>query len=189
VKRPWADLTYPNGDPYDRADAHLTGADRVPDDAVLRSPTAVPGIGGWTAGVFLSVPLGLADAATVRDVTAPPDWARAHVSALSAADGGGRLVRLVMAAYAQLLIARTDTADLRRPWEKPPDPDRPLTPGRARRGFPNVRRHIGPPAHKLSPVGVSYLTMTGAGATIHQGRGDISGFCAELAHACGYCTA
>jgi DDE superfamily endonuclease len=62
-----------------------------------------------------------------------------------------RWVRLVMAAYAQLLIARTDTADLRRPWEKPPDPDRPLTPGRARRGFPNIRRHIGTPAHVAKP--------------------------------------
>jgi hypothetical protein len=62
-----------------------------------------------------------------------------------------RWVRLVMAAYAQLLIARTDTADLRRPWEKPPDPDRPLTPGRVRRGFPNIRRHIGTPAHVAKP--------------------------------------
>jgi len=62
-----------------------------------------------------------------------------------------RWVRLVMAAYAQLLIARTDTADLRRPWEKPPDPDRPLTPGRARRGFPNIRRQIGTPAHVAKP--------------------------------------
>jgi hypothetical protein len=33
-----------------------------------------------------------------------------------------RWVRLVMAAYAQLLIAQQDTADLRRPWEAPPDP-------------------------------------------------------------------
>jgi hypothetical protein len=62
-----------------------------------------------------------------------------------------RWVRLVMAAYAQLLIARTGTADLRRPWEKPPDPDRPLTPGRVRRGFPNIRRHIGTPAHVAKP--------------------------------------
>jgi hypothetical protein len=62
-----------------------------------------------------------------------------------------RWVRLVMAAYAQLLIARTGTADLRRPWEKPPDPARPLTPGRVRRGFPNIRRHIGTPAHVAKP--------------------------------------
>jgi hypothetical protein len=62
-----------------------------------------------------------------------------------------RWVRLVMAAYAQLLIARPDTADLRRPWEKPPDPDRPMTPGRVRRGFPNIRRQIGTPAHVAKP--------------------------------------
>jgi hypothetical protein len=63
----------------------------------------------------------------------------------------GRWVRLVMAAYAQLLLARPDTADLRRPWEKPPDPARPLTPGRVRRGFPNIRRQIGTPAHVAKP--------------------------------------
>jgi hypothetical protein len=56
-----------------------------------------------------------------------------------------------MAAYAQLLIARPDTADLRRPWEKPPDPARPMTPGRVRRGFPNIRRQIGTPAHVAKP--------------------------------------
>lgn len=62
-----------------------------------------------------------------------------------------RWVRLVMAAYAQLLLARPHTADLRRPWEKPPVPDRPLTPGRVRRGFPNIRRQIGTPAHVAKP--------------------------------------
>jgi len=56
-----------------------------------------------------------------------------------------------MAAYAQLLIARPHTADLRRPWEKPPAPDRPLAPGRVRRGFPNIRRQIGTPAHVGKP--------------------------------------
>jgi hypothetical protein len=63
-----------------------------------------------------------------------------------------RWVRLVMAACAQLLIARADTADLRRPWEKPPSPGRPLTPGRVRRGFPNIRRQIGTPAHVAKPA-------------------------------------
>jgi hypothetical protein len=62
-----------------------------------------------------------------------------------------RWVRLVVAAYAQLLLARPHTADLRRPWEKPPAPDRPLTPGRVRRGFPNIRRQIGTPAHVAKP--------------------------------------
>ena len=62
-----------------------------------------------------------------------------------------RWVRLVMAAYAQLLLARPLAADLRRAWEKPLDPSRPLTPGRARRGFPNIRRQTGTPAHVAKP--------------------------------------
>jgi hypothetical protein len=62
-----------------------------------------------------------------------------------------RWVQLVTAAYAQLLLARPHTADLRRPWEKPPVPDRPLTPGRVRRGFPNILRQIGTPAHVAKP--------------------------------------
>jgi hypothetical protein len=62
-----------------------------------------------------------------------------------------RWVRLVMAACAQLLLARPLAADLRRPWEKPRDPSRPLTPGRARRGFPNIRRQTGTPAHVAKP--------------------------------------
>jgi hypothetical protein len=62
-----------------------------------------------------------------------------------------RWVRLVMAACAQLLIARPLAADLRRPWEKQPDPSRPLTPGRVRRGFPNICRQIGTPAHVAKP--------------------------------------
>jgi DDE superfamily endonuclease len=62
-----------------------------------------------------------------------------------------RWVRLVMAAHAQLLLARPLAADLRRAWEKPRDPSRPLTPGRARRGFPNIQRQIGTPAHVAKP--------------------------------------
>ena len=46
-----------------------------------------------------------------------------------------RWARLVMAAYAQLLLARPLTADLRRPWEKRPDPTRPLSPGESAAGF------------------------------------------------------
>jgi len=57
-----------------------------------------------------------------------------------------RWVRLVMAASAQLLLARPLAADLRRPWEKRPGPSRPLAPGRVRRGFSNIRTRIGTPA-------------------------------------------
>jgi DDE superfamily endonuclease len=62
-----------------------------------------------------------------------------------------RWVRLVMAAHAQLLIARPLTGDLRRPWERPPGPGRPVTAGRVRRGFRNIRRQIGTPAHVGKP--------------------------------------
>jgi hypothetical protein len=62
-----------------------------------------------------------------------------------------RWVWLLMAAHAQLLLARPLAADLRRPWEKQPDPARPLTPGRVRRGFRNIRRHLGTPARVAKP--------------------------------------
>ena len=63
-----------------------------------------------------------------------------------------RWVRLVMAACAQLLPAHPLAADLRRPWESRPDPARPLSPGRVRRGFPNIRPHLGTPAHVAKPA-------------------------------------
>jgi hypothetical protein len=56
-----------------------------------------------------------------------------------------------MAAHAQLLLARPLAADLRRPWEKQPCPSRPLTPGRVRRGFRNIRPRLGTPAHVAKP--------------------------------------
>jgi hypothetical protein len=63
-----------------------------------------------------------------------------------------RWVRLVMAAYAQLLIARPLAADLRRPWETRPPTGRPLPPGRVRRGFANIRTRLGTPAHVAKPA-------------------------------------
>jgi hypothetical protein len=62
-----------------------------------------------------------------------------------------RWVRLLMAAHAQLLLARPLAADLRRPWEKQPDPARPLAPGRVRRGFRNIRAGLGTPARVAKP--------------------------------------
>jgi len=62
-----------------------------------------------------------------------------------------RWVRLLMAAHAQLLLARPLAASLRRPWEKRPDPARPLAPGRVRRGFRNIRRDLGTPARVAKP--------------------------------------
>ena len=62
-----------------------------------------------------------------------------------------RWARVVIAAHAQLLLARPLTADLRRPWEKHPDQDRPLSPGRVRRGFRNIHRDLGTPARVPKP--------------------------------------
>jgi hypothetical protein len=62
-----------------------------------------------------------------------------------------RWVRLLMAASAQLLLARPLAGDLRRPWEKHPDPSRPPAPGRVRRGFRNIRRDLGTPARVAKP--------------------------------------
>jgi hypothetical protein len=62
-----------------------------------------------------------------------------------------RRARVVIAAHAQLLLARPLAADLRRPWEKHPDPARPLAPGRVRRGFRNIRRELGTPARVPKP--------------------------------------
>ena len=63
-----------------------------------------------------------------------------------------RWVRVLMAAHAQLLLARPLTGDLRRPWERQPDPARPLAPGRVRRGFRNIRRDLGTPARVAKPA-------------------------------------
>ena len=63
-----------------------------------------------------------------------------------------RQVRHLIAAHAQLLLARPLTADLRRPWEKQPDTTRPLSPGRVRRGFLNIRPDLGTPACVPKPA-------------------------------------
>jgi hypothetical protein len=76
-----------------------------------------------------------------------------------------RWVRLVMAALTQLALARDLAQDLRRPWEKPPATDRPLSPGRVRRGFRNIRCLLGTPASVPKP------TLAGPG----RPRGSRSG--------------
>jgi hypothetical protein len=63
-----------------------------------------------------------------------------------------RWVRLIMAALTQLALARDLAVDLRRPWEKPPAPDRPLSPGRVRRGFRNIRCLLGTPSAVPKPT-------------------------------------
>ena len=63
-------------------------------------------------------------------------WTRPKLRDPAAAD---RWTWLIIAAYAQLYLARTLTADLRLPWQQPCPPGR-LTPARVRRGFRNLHR-------------------------------------------------
>ncbi|HEV3291472.1 MAG TPA: transposase [Streptosporangiaceae bacterium] len=63
-----------------------------------------------------------------------------------------RWVRLVMAAFAQLLLARPHAAGLRRPWETRPPDGRPQSPGQVRRGFANIRPRLGTPARVAKPA-------------------------------------
>jgi hypothetical protein len=74
-------------------------------------------------------------------------WTSPKIRTPQAAD---RWTWLVLAAYTQLRLARRLAADLRRPWEKPAEPDR-LTPARVRRGFRHLRARAGSPAHAPKP--------------------------------------
>jgi hypothetical protein len=59
---------------------------------------------------------------------------------------------LILAVHAQLRMARTLTDDLRRAWDQPVRTGQPLTPGRVRRGFAQLRRHLGTPAATPKPT-------------------------------------
>ena len=61
-----------------------------------------------------------------------------------------RWVWLLIAAYAQLRLARELADDLRHPWERPLPAGR-LTPARVRRGFPRIRRAAGVPTQAPKP--------------------------------------
>jgi hypothetical protein len=61
-------------------------------------------------------------------------WTAPKLRDPAAAD---RRTWLILAAYAQLWLARGLAGDLRLPWQAPPDPDR-QTPARVRRGFRNI---------------------------------------------------
>lgn len=75
-------------------------------------------------------------------------WTKPRLRSSEAAD---RWTWLVLAAYAQLRLARPLATDLRRPWEKPTPPNR-LTLARVRRGFRNLRmKTAGSPAGAPTP--------------------------------------
>lgn len=65
-------------------------------------------------------------------------WTRAKIRSPQAGD---RWTQIIIAAHTQLRLSRNLTQDLRRPWERPAEPDR-LTPARVRRGFRNIRRKL-----------------------------------------------
>lgn len=75
-------------------------------------------------------------------------WTRPKLRDSAAAD---RWTWLVLAAHAQLRLARPLARDLRRPWERPAEPNR-LTPARVRRGFRNLRAKMGTPAGAPKPT-------------------------------------
>jgi len=74
-------------------------------------------------------------------------WTTAKIRDPEAAD---RWTWLMLAAHAQLRLARHLAEDLRRPWEKPATPGR-LTPARVRRGFRNICLMTTCPASALRP--------------------------------------
>ena len=61
---------------------------------------------------------------------------------------------LVLAAYAQLRLARQVAGDVRLPWERP-RPRARLSPYRVRRGFPRLLAALGSPAAAPKPAGCS----------------------------------
>jgi hypothetical protein len=61
-----------------------------------------------------------------------------------------RWTAIILAAYAELVLARPLAADKRLPWERPRGPAR-LTPGRVRRDFPRLRALLPPVASPRKP--------------------------------------
>jgi hypothetical protein len=74
-------------------------------------------------------------------------WTAPKIRDPRAAD---RWTWLIIAAYAQLRLARDLAADLRLPWQRPA-PDGRLTPARVRRGFRNIRQALLCPARAPKP--------------------------------------
>ena len=74
-------------------------------------------------------------------------WTRAKLRDPAAAD---RWTWLVIAAYAQLRLARPLAADVRLPWQRPCPPGR-LTPSRVRAGFRRIRQDLPVPASAPKP--------------------------------------
>ncbi|MYW04129.1 hypothetical protein GT354_38780 [Streptomyces sp. SID3343] len=80
-------------------------------------------------------------------------WTRPKLRTPEAAD---RWTRLIITAHTQLRLARPLTEDLRRPWERPAEPNR-LTLARVRRGVQE------PPPNLPCPARVPKPTRPGPG--------------------------
>ncbi|GGY78660.1 hypothetical protein GCM10010300_22910 [Streptomyces olivaceoviridis] len=63
---------------------------------------------------------------------------------------------MIAAAHAQLRLARPLATDLRRPWEKPTEPNEP-TPARVRKGFRNPTLHS---VGRVLAIGEAYSRPT-----------------------------
>jgi hypothetical protein len=74
-------------------------------------------------------------------------WTAPKLRSPAAAD---RWTWLIIAAHAQLRLARTLAEDLRLPWQRPAPAGR-LTPARVRRGFRNIHPTAGCPASAPKP--------------------------------------
>jgi hypothetical protein len=85
---------------------------------------------------------------TIRLFKQVMGWTAPKIRSPEAAD---RWTWLILAAYAQLRLARPLAADLRRPWERSLSPER-LTPARVRRGFRCLRAKTAQPASAPKPT-------------------------------------
>ncbi len=77
-------------------------------------------------------------------------WTTPKLRTPEAAD---RWAWILIVAHTQLRLARSLAEHLRRPWEKPAQPEQ-LTPARVRRGFRDIRAHLLCPARVPQPRGI-----------------------------------
>ncbi|MGW9370375.1 NF041680 family putative transposase [Streptomyces xanthophaeus] len=85
---------------------------------------------------------------TFRMIKQTLGWTRPKLRTPEAAD---RWTWLIIVAHIQLRLARPLAEDVRRPWERPTEPNR-LTPARVRRGFRNLRPTLPCPARAPKPT-------------------------------------
>lgn len=96
-------------------------------------------------------------------------WTRPRLRTPEAAD---RWTWLIIAAYAQLHLARTLVEDLRRPWERPAPQGR-LSPARVRRGFRNLHPTTASPANAPKSTKPGPGRPTGSRNHHHATRHDV----------------